>query len=59
MTQQQISREDRLRSGAVEELARDGASLALLTGRSPTPNGAFDKPLTMAQVLKIAKPLIA
>ena len=43
----------------VQVEARHAASLALLIGKSPTPNGAFDKPLTKAEVLTIAKPLIA
>ncbi len=47
-------------AGSIVQIeARHAASLALLTGKSPTPNGAFDKPLTMEQVLTIAKPLIA
>lgn len=47
-------------AGSIVQIeGRHAASLALLTGKSPTPSGAFDQPLTMAQVLKIAKPLIA
>lgn len=46
-------------AGSIVQIeARHAASLALLTGKSITPSGAFDKPLTMPAVLKIAKPLI-
>jgi hypothetical protein len=38
--------------------ARHAATVAVMTGSSITPNGAFDKTLTMKQVLAIAKPLI-
>ena len=38
--------------------ARHAATIALLTGMSITPNGAFDKPLTKKQVLAAAGPLI-
>jgi hypothetical protein len=39
--------------------ARHAATLNLLTKKDPTPNGAFAKPMTMAQVLKVVKPFIA
>jgi rubrerythrin len=39
--------------------ARHAATLNLLTKRNPTPDGAFAKPMTMAQVLKVVKPFIA
>ena len=39
--------------------ARHAATLNLLTKRNPTPNGAFAKPATMAEVLKAVKPFIA
>jgi hypothetical protein len=39
--------------------ARHAATLNLLTGANPTPDGAFAKPATMAQVLKVVKPFIA
>jgi hypothetical protein len=39
--------------------ARHAATLNLLTKQNPTPNGAFGKPMTMAQVLKVVKPFIA
>jgi len=42
----------------VQVEARHAASIAVLTGMSITPNGAFDKPLTMKQVLAKAGPLI-
>lgn len=42
----------------VQVEARHAASIAVLTNKSITPNGAFDKPLTMAQVLAKAGPLI-
>ncbi len=42
----------------VQVEARHAAAIGLLTGKSVTPNGAFDKPLSKAQVLKAAKPLI-
>ncbi len=42
----------------VQVEARHAASIALLTGKSITPNGAFDKPLSTATVLKAVKPLI-
>ncbi|HEY1687856.1 MAG TPA: ferritin-like domain-containing protein [Solirubrobacteraceae bacterium] len=42
----------------VQVEARHAAAVDLLIGKSPTPSGAFDKPLTQAEVLKIAEPLI-
>jgi hypothetical protein len=39
--------------------ARHAATLNLLTKKNPTPNGAFAKPMTMAQVLAAVKPFIA
>lgn len=42
----------------VQVEARHAAAIALQTGGSITPSGAFDKPLTMAQVLTKVKPLI-
>jgi hypothetical protein len=39
--------------------ARHAATLNLLTKQNPTPDGAFAKPMTMAQVLKVVKPFIA
>jgi hypothetical protein len=39
--------------------ARHAATLNLLTKADPTPNGAFAKPMTMAEVLKVVKPFIA
>jgi hypothetical protein len=42
----------------VQVEARHAAAIALLTGMSITPNGAFDKPLTKKQVLAAAGPLI-
>ncbi len=42
----------------VQVEARHAASIAILTGMSITPNGAFDKPLTKTQVLAKAGPLI-
>jgi hypothetical protein len=39
--------------------ARHAATLNLLTKKNPTPNGAFAKPATMAQVLAAVKPFIA
>ena len=38
--------------------ARHAATIAVLTGKSITPNGAFDKALTTKQVLAAAGPLI-
>jgi glutamine cyclotransferase len=46
-------------AGSIVQIeARHAASIALLTGSQITPNGAFDKPLTKAAVLKAAAPLI-
>jgi hypothetical protein len=42
----------------VQVEARHAAAIALLTGAKITPNGAFDKPLIKAAVLKAAGPLI-
>ena len=42
----------------VQVEARHAATIGVLTSKSLTPSGAFDKPLTSAQVLKIAGPLI-
>jgi hypothetical protein len=42
----------------VQVEARHAAAIALLTGGKITPNGAFDKPLSKAAVLKAAGPLI-
>lgn len=42
----------------VQVEARHAASIAVLTGQKITPNGAFDKPLSMKQVLAKAGPLI-
>jgi hypothetical protein len=42
----------------VQVEARHAASIALLTGGKITPDGAFDKPLSMKQVLAKAGPLI-
>jgi serine-rich repeat adhesion-like glycoprotein len=46
-------------AGSIVQIeARHAASIAVLTGGKITPNGAFDKPLTMKQVLAAAGPLI-
>jgi len=42
----------------VQVEARHAAAINLLLGMSPTPNGGFDVPLTKAQVLAKAGPLI-
>ena len=42
----------------VQVEARHAAAIGLLTGETVTPNGAFDTPLTKAQVLAKAGPLI-
>jgi len=42
----------------VQVEARHAAAIGLLTGESVTPDGAFDKPLSKAQVLAKAGPLI-
>ncbi len=39
--------------------ARHAATLNLVLKKSPTPDGAFAKPMTMAQVLAVVKPFIA
>jgi hypothetical protein len=39
--------------------ARHAATLNTLIKKSPTPEGAFAKPMTMAQVLAVVKPFIA
>jgi hypothetical protein len=44
--------------GIVQIEARHAAAINLLIGRSPTPNQGFDRPLTKAQVLAKAGPLI-
>ncbi|MHB1468821.1 MAG: ferritin-like domain-containing protein [Solirubrobacteraceae bacterium] len=46
-------------AGSIVQIeARHAAAINLLIGKSPTPSGGFDKPLTKAEVLKIAEPLI-
>jgi Ferritin-like domain len=46
-------------AGSIVQIeARHAATIALITGQKITPDGAFDKPLTKAQVLKKAGPLI-
>jgi glutamine cyclotransferase len=46
-------------AGSIVQIeARHAASIAVLTGAKITPNGAFDEPLTMKQVLAAAGPLI-
>lgn len=42
----------------VQVEARHAAAINLLIGKSPTPSGGFDKPLTKTQVLAAAGPLI-
>lgn len=42
----------------VQVEARHAAAVDLLIGKSPTPNGPFDKALSEKEVLKIAGPLI-
>jgi hypothetical protein len=39
--------------------ARHAATINLVLMKSPTPDGAFAKPMTMAQVLKVVTPFIA
>ena len=39
--------------------ARHAATLNLVLKKDPTPEGAFAKPMTMAEVLKVVKPFIA
>jgi Ferritin-like domain len=46
-------------AGSIVQIeARHAATIGLLTNMSVTPNGAFDKPLSMKQVLAKAGPLI-
>jgi hypothetical protein len=46
-------------AGSIVQIeARHAASIALLTGAEITPDGAFDKPMSKAQVLAKAGPLI-
>jgi hypothetical protein len=46
-------------AGSIVQIeARHAASIAVLTGAKITPNGAFDRALTMKQVLAAAGPLI-
>jgi len=46
-------------AGSIVQIeARHAASIDLLIGKSPTPNGGFDVPLTEAQVLAKVTPLI-
>jgi hypothetical protein len=46
-------------AGSIVQIeARHAASIAFLTGQRATPNGGFDKPLSKAQVLQAAGPLI-
>jgi Ferritin-like domain len=46
-------------AGSIVQIeGRHAAAIDLLIGKSPTPNGGFDVPLTMAQVLAKAGPLI-
>jgi Ferritin-like domain len=39
--------------------ARHAATINLVLGKTPTPDGAFAKPMSMAQVLAVVKPFIA
>ena len=39
--------------------ARHAATINLVLGKNPTPDGAFAKPMTMSQVLAVVKPFIA
>ena len=39
--------------------ARHAATINLVLMKSPTPDGAFAKPMTMAEVLKVVTPFIA
>jgi hypothetical protein len=39
--------------------ARHAATIGLLVGKSVTPDGAFDAPLSKSQVLAKARPLIS
>jgi len=46
-------------AGSIVQIeARHAAAIDLLIGKSPTPNQGFDRPLTKAQVLAAAGPLI-
>jgi hypothetical protein len=46
-------------AGSIVQIeARHAAAIDLLIGQSPTPNQGFDRPLTKAQVLAKADPLI-
>jgi hypothetical protein len=46
-------------AGSIVQIeARHAASIAIITNQKITPDGAFDKPLSKAQVLKKAGPLI-
>lgn len=46
-------------AGSIVQIeARHAAAIGLLTGKSVTPNGAFDKPLSTKTVLTAVKPLI-
>jgi hypothetical protein len=46
-------------AGSIVQIeARHAAAIDLLIGKSPTPDGGFDRPLTKAQVLAKAGPLI-
>jgi Ferritin-like domain len=46
-------------AGSIVQIeARHAAAIDLLIGKSPTPTGGFDKPLTKAKVLAAAGPLI-
>jgi hypothetical protein len=46
-------------AGSIVQIeARHAATIAVLTGSKITPNGAFDRALTMKQVLAAAGPLI-
>ena len=43
-------------AGSIVQIeARHAAAINLLIGKSPTPNGGFDKPLTKTQVLAAVK----
>ncbi len=54
-----MSKEVLAAAGSIVQVeARHSAAINLLIGKSPVPNGAFDKPLTKAQVLAKAGPLI-
>ncbi len=46
-------------AGAIVQVeARHAAAINYMIGKSPTPDGGFDKPLEMPAVLKAVKPLI-